>query len=534
MVIRETTLKRGLPKKTQSLCPECLKIIEADVYEEDGKVWMKKTCPEHGEFKDIYWSDAELFLKAEEWAVDGVGVENPAITDAAPDACPFACGLCNLHLTHTNLANVDLTNRCNLRCPICFANANAAGYVYEPDLETVKRMLRNLREERPVPTPAVQFAGGEPTIYPHYFEALEAARDLGFAQIQVATNGIKFAEDPDFAQRSFDSGLHTVYLQFDGLREENYIAARGRPLLDVKLKAIEACRNVKPKPLATVLVPTVVRTINDDQVGEILNFAIENSDVVRGVNYQPVAFTGRIDYEKRMEERATLSDLIHWLSEQTDYLTPDDFYPVPFVTPISELISTLSGECKLAFTTHPHCGVATFLVINDDNEIVPITRYVDVEGMMKKMKELAAKANTTLGQFALKFYGKFKSDKKKREAAVKQFNKHFGEFIHYDRIPDWFNLQEIMTDIVGTGRKEAVGDFTWRTMFVGGMHFQDAYNYDIERVKRCAIHYATPDDRIIPFCAYNGGPTYRTEVEKKFSMTIEEWRERNKGRAIDT
>ncbi|MCK4717523.1 MAG: radical SAM protein, partial [Thermoplasmata archaeon] len=294
----------------------------------------------------------------------------------------------------------------------------------------------------------------------------------------------------------------------------------------------EACRNTKPKPLTTILVPTVVKTINDDQVGEILNFAIENSDVVRGVNYQPVAFTGRIDYEKRMEERATLPDLVHWLCEQTGYLKKEDFYPVPFVTPVSELVSTLSGECKLAFTTHPHCGVATFLVINDDKEVVPITRYVNVEGMMRRMTELAAKADTTLGQFALKFYGKIKSDKKKKQAALKTFDKYFGEFIHYDKLPDWLNLQEIMTNIVGGGEKDDVGDFTWKTMFVGGMHFQDAYNYDIERVKRCAIHYTTPDGRIIPFCAYNGGPTYRKEIEKKYSISKEEWQAKHPGRSI--
>ncbi|MDG6220392.1 MAG: radical SAM protein [Candidatus Thermoplasmatota archaeon] len=531
MIIKESTLARGLPKKTQSLCPECGKIIDATIYDNSGSVWIKKTCPEHGEVKDIYWNDTKMFLKAEEWAADGIGIENPAVTKDNP-ICPLDCGLCKIHTTHTNLANLDLTNRCNLKCPICFANANEQGFVFEPDLDTVKRMLKNLRDERPVPTPAIQFAGGEPTIYPQYYEALSAARDLGFVQIQVATNGIKLAEDPEFAQKSVDAGLHTVYLQFDGLKEDDYIQARGRPLLDVKLKAIEACRRTKPKPLSTILVPTVIRTINEDQVGEMLNFAIENSDVIRGVNYQPVAFTGRIDYEKRMEMRVTLPDLVNLLSEQTGYMTKEDFYPVPFVTPISELVSAISGECKLAFTTHPHCGVASFLVINEDGEVVPITRYVDVEGMMARMKEMAAKANTTLGQFAIKFYGSLRSDKKKKQAAMKSFDKYFGEFIHYEKLPDWLNLQEILTDVVGGGKKDDVGAFTWRTMFVGGMHFQDNYNYDIERVKRCAIHYATPDDRIIPFCAYNGGPTYRREIESKYSISKDEWKKRNPGRSI--
>jgi len=131
MLTKESALPVGLPKKTQSLCPECLTVIEATMREENGKVVMEKTCPKHGAFKDVVWSDAKTYLRVEKWAKDGVGVKDPAIPKAKQ--CPFDCGLCDLHLSHTALSNVDLTNRCNLKCPICFANANAAGYVYEPE-----------------------------------------------------------------------------------------------------------------------------------------------------------------------------------------------------------------------------------------------------------------------------------------------------------------------------------------------------------------------------------------------------------------
>jgi len=525
MIIQDSALGKGLPKITQSLCPECKKVIRAKLKEEDGKVVMYKKCGEHGQFQSVYWSDVDIFMKAEKWAFDGIGVEDPAIKNA--DSCPDNCGLCNLHLSHTCLANLDLTNRCNLQCPICFANANASGYVYEPSYDQVVDMLKTLREQKPVPTAAVQFSGGEPTVYPDFFKVINAASKMGFSQVQIATNGIKLAGNPKYAQKCVDSGLHTVYLQFDGLKEDNYLQARGKPLLDVKMKAIENCRSTKPRPLATVLVPTIVKTINDDQVGDILNFAIENRDVIRGVNYQPVAFTGRISQEERENQRYTLSDLAIDLEGQTDYLSREDFYPVPFVTPVSQMVSVLKDDPKVAFTSHPHCGLATYLVIDDDGDVTPITEYVDVEGMMGRMLEKAGEWDTFFHKTAFKVGGRLKSEDSKRKSLVKNFNKYFGEFMTDKELPGGLTMGQLMSDLLKKGDKKSVGDFSWRTMFVGGMHFQDDYNYDIERVKRCVIHYAVPDGRVIPFCAYNGGPTYRKEIEEKYSIPLDEWRKRN-------
>ena len=519
MSSKNSKLATGLPKETMSICPECKELIPAKIYEENGKVMIEKTCKQHGTFKDVYWSDVEMYLKAEKWAHDGKGVDNPLIKDAKN--CPFECGLCDLHLSHTCLANLDLTNRCNLQCPICFANANATGYVYEPSYEEVVKMMETLRNEKPVPTTAIQFAGGEPTIYPRFFDVLRKAKEMGFSQIQVATNGLKLV-DPDFCQKMRDAGLNTVYLQFDGLREEDYIATRGRPLLDVKLKAIENCRNVKPKPLSTVLVPTILNNVNNDQVGEIVNFAVKNSDVIRAVNFQPVAFTGRIDKEQRERERYTLTDLVKDLEEQTDFLKKEDFYPVPVVVPISELVSIFSGRSEIAFTAHPHCGLATFVFVRD-NEVIPITRIVDVEGLFTRMEELVNKAKKF--GFLLRLLSKIKNNKKD----VKEtFEKYFGEFIYKDKLPEGLDLLDILSELSLTHKKETLGKFTWRTLMIGGMHFQDAYNYDIERVKRCVIHYVVPDGRIIPFCAYNGGPIYREEVEKNYSIPLQEWKEKHR------
>jgi len=507
MLIRESTLKKGLPKETESLCPECGKIIPAIIFEKDGKVMIEKECPVHGKISDIYWSDVNLYLKAEELAYDGVGVSNPKITNAK--VCPSDCGLCNLHLSHTALANLDLTNRCNLKCPICFANANAAGYVYEPPFEVVVKMMQTLRDERPVPCPAIQFAGGEPTIYPRFFDVIRKAKELGFAQIQVATNGLKLANDPEFCRKMAEAGLNTVYLQFDGLREDIYIQARGRPLLETKLRAIENMRKLE-RPPSIVLVPTIVKGINDDQVGPILKFAIENRDIIRGVNFQPVAFTGRISKEQREKERYTLTDMVKDINEQTGYTTDEDWYSVPSVAPISSLVSALLGQDKVTFTAHPHCGLATYLFVSDDS-VVPITRFIDVKKLFTGLFELSRKAENS----KIKFPWKMKALALLRSCIIKE------------KLPEGLSLMKflkMMDTVFGDETKEGLAEFSWNMMFVGGMHFQDNYNYDIERVKRCVIHYVTPDMSIIPFCAYNSGPTFRTEIEKKFSVPLDKWR----------
>ncbi len=513
LVIQPTKLKKGLPKETLSLCPECKKVIPALMYEENGKVMYKKTCPEHGEFIDVYFADAEAYLRLERWAVDGIGVKDDVAEIV--DGFPPSCEGCPTHFSHTSLANLDLTNRCNLKCPICFANANAAGYVYEPDLETIKQMMIDLREERPVPTPAIQFAGGEPTVYPHFLEAVSMARDLGFAQIQVATNGIRLARDPNFAQAMLDAGMHTIYLQFDGFKEETYIRARNRPMfLKDKLLAIEHARNTKPKPITTVLVPVIVRGINDDEVGKILEFGLQNLDVIKSVNYQPVSFSGRINQNERIKGRYTSGDLIHDLSEQTEYFEgKEDFFPIPAGAILSELISQITGEPKLAFTSHPACGTAAYLFKdNETGKVMPITRFVDADGILDEAYDLVMSGE-------LKKMGKLRGGLK----AYQLLKRH----IDNKKAPHGIDMISMLKQLFVKADKKSLSKIHWRSLFIGSMHFQDLYNYDIERIKRCVIHYTTPDHRIIPFCSYNTGPEYRKEVESKFGIPMQDWAKDN-------
>jgi len=499
-------LRKGLPKSTESLCPECSSLIEAIIREDGGRVIMQKTCPAHGSFRDLIFSDVRLYLKMEQWTYgDERGVMNPIIRKA--ERCPQDCGLCSAHVSHSGLANLDLTNRCNLTCPVCFANANVAGYLYEPSLDQVRSMLQALRSEQPVAGRIVQFSGGEPTLYPHFLDAVRIAREQGFSHIQVATNGIRFAEE-EFAVACSEAGLHTLYLQFDGLDDQVYLRIRGRRLLDPKLRAIE---NVRKAGMKICFVPTIVKGVNDHQIGDILRLALENIDVVSAISYQPVSFTGRIARHELEAKRFTLSDLAHEVSRQTGICdTLNDWFPLTCVTPFSRLLGALRGEPTTSLSCHPHCSLGTYLFVSKSGEAVPVTRFVDVGPIFQTMDALSRKASKQ----RIKLFSKI--------SVWNSLRKHF----HEERAPQGLTFQKFLQTLQGlTDKRYGRGDaerqeFTFKTLMVAGMHFMDHHNYDIERVKRCVIHYAAPNGRIYPFCAYNGGPTFREQIEREFAQKL--------------
>ena len=483
--------------KTKSLCPECLEVIEAEVYEAEGKILIKKKCEKHGEFDDVYWSDAKLYHKFSKWQQDGKAGITLTKTDKG---CPFDCGLCPEHMSSTMLALIDLTNRCNQNCPTCFANAAVSGYLYEPTMKQLREMMILLRSETP-PCPAVQFAGGEPTIREGIVDIVKMARELGFAQIQVATNGIAMAKSVEFCTHLAEAGLHTVYLQFDGVTEEPYKIFRGIPALKTKLKAIESCRQGGIKSI--VLVPTLMKGVNDDQIGDLVRFAATNMDIVKGVNAQPIAFEGRVDESERKGGRITIPDFINLLEEQTDGEIPkESFYPVPFVAPFSYFVEAWKGMPQLELTVHPHCGAATYVFI-EKGKFIPITEFMDVVGFVEFIKEAAGGLNES---------------KMSKIKAIAGIISALRKFVDKDKAPKDIDPLKLLTSILGLGTRETIAQFHRKALFIGAMHFQDAYNFDLERVKRCGIHYATPDQRIIPFCTYNA--IHRPEVEKAFSRPI--------------
>ncbi|MFO7835902.1 MAG: radical SAM protein [Candidatus Thorarchaeota archaeon] len=500
---------RQLPYTTQSICPDCLladdevNVIDATLYEEDGKVMYKKECEKHGEFIDVYWGDADMFRKAQKWWYKTVGLDNPRTETV--HGCPEDCGQCPEHKSHTALALLDVTNRCNLRCPICFAHAAESGEVYEPTPEEVLEMMKNLRSNKPVPTPALQFAGGEPTVSKHLPQYLRWAKDVGFKHTEIATNAIRLGKSLEYTKELEEAGLSTIYMQFDGVTPEPYEAARGMNLLPLKKQAIENCREVGLDSI--VLVPTVVRGVNDDQVGDIIEFAVENQDVVRCVNFQPVSITGRIDYEKRQEMRITIPDVIHKIEEQTDGKIPaSEWYPVPGMMPIGRAMGLMKGTPQLELSAHFACGMATFIYINEDGRYEPITNLIDVDKFIELME----------GICNLYADGKFAAGKraKAKLAAGLRHVKRKG----------------LMKDLLGAflkkGDYDSLSEFMHRIIMIGMMHFQDPYNFDLERVQHCDINYSVPDGRIIPFCTMN--TIHRDRVEDKFSMPIKEWRKRSR------
>jgi uncharacterized radical SAM superfamily Fe-S cluster-containing enzyme len=485
-------------KDTKSICPECLKVLDATIFEDDGKVYIKKDCPEHGFFQELYWSDYDQYVRAEKLRCDGDGLNNPRTKTV--NGCPYDCGICPEHKSHTALAIIDVTNRCNLTCPVCFANAAAAGYVYEPTKEEVTGMLENLRANDPVPATALQFSGGEPTIRKDLIDLIRKAKEVGFRHVEVNTNGLRLAQSVDYCRELKEAGVSTVYLQFDGLTPDVYKFIRGVDLLETKMKAIENCRQGGLRSL--VLVVTLVKGVNDSQLGDIINFAAKNFDVIRCINVQPVSLCGRLPQKERDKMRITIPDFMRLVEEQTEgKVKVSDFYPVPTVVPVSKAVGAMKDKRYVEFTAHPHCGMATYLFV-ENGKIIPITRYANVDkfvGTMIKVYEYASKGSKNKAK--LRLFG-----------AVRHVKFSF--------------LRKYLLRVLTEGNYDSLGDLQRKAVLLSSMHFMDPYNFDLERVQRCVIHYAVPDGRIIPFCAMNS--IHRAEVERKLGVPIKEWKNRHK------
>ncbi len=493
---------RRLPRTVETLCPDCGAIVLGRYYVADGAVMIEKNCPDHGHFRDCVNSDALLFSKASWWSFEEApGLKEPQKPDG--HRCPSDCGLCGSHLSGACLAQIDLTNRCNMRCPICFANAGTAGYVCQPSYEQIVKQLQTLRDLRPTPCSAIQFTGGEPTIHPDFLKIVSTARDMGFSYIQIATNGITMA-DPVFADKALAAGLHTLYLQFDGVGQEAYETTRNYPgIWEKKLAAIENCRRIGMK---ICLVPTIVKGVTDDQVGNILKFAIENIDVVSGISYQPVSFTGRISSDELSRMRYTLGDLAHDIADASECDPMADMYPLSIVVPLSQMIEALTGQPKIRSSSHPDCAYGTYFLISPEGKPYPFPRVINVEGMFTDMNRIAARINRRGGRVT----------RFDRVRVLAMFKRHFKA----DQAPPGLTLKRFIRSLrgmvdkkLGRGENEKLN---YKTLLCAGMHFQDRHNFDVERAKRCVILYSTPAG-VFPFCTYNCGPEYRGIVESQFA-----------------
>jgi uncharacterized radical SAM superfamily Fe-S cluster-containing enzyme len=316
----------------------------------------------------------------------------------------------------------------------------------------------------------------------------------------VNTNGLRISQDVEYIRQLKQAGVSTIYLQFDGLTSDVYKFIRGVDLLDIKMKAIENLRAAGCN--SAVLVVTLVKGVNDGQLGDIVNFAAKNGDVIRCVNVQPVSLCGRLPQQDREKMRITIPDFMRLLEEQTKgAIKVSDFYPVPVVVPVSKAVGALRDKRYVEFTAHPHCGMATFVIV-ENGKITPVTRYGSIEKFRNSL---------------LKVY---------KDASKGSKSKAKLRLIGAARHMKFSFLRKYVLRVLMEGDYQSLGDFARNMLMISSMHFMDPYNFDLERVQRCVIHYAVPDGRIIPFCTMNS--IHRPEVEKKLGIPIKEWQHEHK------
>lgn len=479
-----------LIKKTQSICPECSRVLDAELWQIDERVIIRKSCPDHGSFEDVYWSDYEEYMRACRSRDDGTRLPNSRESKLG---CPYDCGLCQKHRTHTTLLIIEVTNRCNLRCPICFAHGGADDYVDEPSKEQIKAILQYTQEiNYPLRVRAVGNSGGEPTLREDLLEIIEMEKELGFDYILVMTNGLRLAEDIDYFKKLRDLEVW-LYLQFDGVTSEPYIKTRGRNLWSLKQKIIEDARKIGFDRIACV--PTLAKGVNDHQVGDIIRYAAQNSDVIKFVIFQPVSFSGRIDLTKLREMRITTSDVMRLCEQQTESeIKKSDFFSLPMNQTLARIVT--KGGQHQDFCVHPHCGAIT-VIDHEKGKLVPVPRFVKNEEYYAKLRRA----------FELN-----KSRPKIMWALV-------TGFMRYVRPKLWIKLSPIL---LSKGSKSIRSLLTrwlprhWLTVAV--MHFMDPYNFDLDRVQSCALHFGVLDKeskaRLIPFCAMNSIHRDRLSKEK--------------------
>jgi uncharacterized radical SAM superfamily Fe-S cluster-containing enzyme len=524
----------GWPRSTDSLCPVCVREtrarilsgeqsvetlvdehvgeIRADIVERDGRIIIEKTCRVHGTFTDTL-------------------AINPAFLERLEGLFPgrdYLAAAGNLHDHGTSsikygrgaVLTIDLTNRCNMMCDPCFMDANQVGYVHELTLDDVKQLLDDAISIKPRRQMTVQFSGGEPTISPIFLDAVRYARQVGYFSVQAATNGIRFAQDAAFAREAREAGLRIAYLQFDGIGEDANSHRKVGNLFEVKLRAIE---NLYAAGIDVCLVVTIINTVNNDQVGPVVKFALENCDKVSFVSFQPVSFTGRdedISDEERHAKRYTLSHLAEDMKRQTGVTEPlRDWFPLSASSAFSDVTDLMNGPATdwgtLKCGCHPDCGVGTaFMVSKRTKEWAPVPAFINVDRFLADARVITDAAR---GPFLTKL-----------QTALSLLRNYSPM-----RTPRGFGL----IDLVRKYDKQSGGQFggvgckdpddrksdEWLIMFVAGMWFQDLWTYDFRRTEMCIIPYATQMGEI-SFCAYNTGVGWRQIVENMYkSATVAEW-----------
>jgi uncharacterized radical SAM superfamily Fe-S cluster-containing enzyme len=544
---QKTKPELGWPRRTDSLCPQCVKEarekllsgeqnwqtlltekvgeIKATIIERDGQVWMLKDCPIHGHYEDLMAVDAS-FLSWIEKNFPGRDIR------AHNDEGLHNHGSSSIKHGRGSVLTVDLTNRCNMMCDPCFMDANQVGFVHELSWEDIQEILDNATKIKPRRQMSVQFSGGEPTMSPYFIDAIRYARKLGYNSVQAATNGIEFAKSKEFCKRAFEAGLRYAYLQFDGIGNDANSHRQVGNLFDVKLQAIE---NMHEAGIEIILVTTLVNNLNNDQVGPIVNFARENPKKIAFVAFQPVSFTGRdedITPQRRQRQRYTLSHLALDVKKQTGITEPTrDWFPISLMGAFADFADLVHGPeaqwGQVSCGCHPNCGVGTALMINKETkEWAPVPQFLDIPQLVADMQGITDSArgkvfsNFMMGLALLKNYNPFRAPKSLALIdLLKKFDKSFA-LTGEARAKKNYGASDPNRTYEDALKRRSD---PWNFLFIAGMWFQDLFNYDFRRTEMCIIPYATQQGEI-SFCAYNTGIGWRKILENMYkNATVAEW-----------
>lgn len=442
---REEPERRVSLGVTESVCHVCLRRIPAERVRENGDVFLVKTCPEHGETRSVVWRGAPAYLP---WGKNPAPVSPPETCAASVDrGCPFDCGLCPDHRQQSCCVLLEVTQRCNLACPVCFASSGRSPA--DPGLDEVGSWLRALRASGRMVN--IQLSGGEPTMRDDLPEIVALAHSLGFGFVQANTNGLRIADDPAYLRRLKDAGLNCVFLQFDGVTDAVYRRIRGRDLFAAKERAIRNCAEAN---LGVVLVPVLVPGVNTLQIGDIIRFAMDRMPTVRTVHFQPISHAGRFPHPPGDADRITIPEVLRQIEWQTGGLfRAADFRP---------------GTAE-----NPYCSFNGEFIVRSPDDVVPSRAPAP---SCCCGPEAAADAAGEAEQ-ARRFVAR-------RWAAPASAEDSCCSGVRVDSLDAFLAARE-------------------RTLCLSGMAFQDAWTLDLDRLRQCYIHVADAGRRLVPLCAYN-------------------------------
>lgn len=442
---------------TISLCTKCLKRVDAKIIFENEQVFMVKRCPEHGMEKVLIATDIEYYKNTRNYNKPS---EAPLKTNTNTHyGCPYDCGLCQDHEQHSCLTVIEITDRCNLTCPTCYA-MSSPHYGRHRTVEEVEAMLDTIVANEGTPD-VVQLSGGEPTLHPDFFHILDIAKTKPIRHLMVNTNGIRIANDEGFAERlATYMPDFELYLQFDSFKPEALIQLRGKDLTDTRKKALEKLNVLN---LSTTLVVTLQQGLNDDEVGEIIDFALKQK-CVRGVTFQPVQVAGRNEDFDPAKHRITLTDVRRKILEQSPVFQPNDIVPVP---------------------CNPD-ALAMGYALKLGGEVFPLTRYIDPSILLNSAR------NTIV----------YEQDENLHEQVIRIFSTG----VSVDAVTE--DMQSLLCCLPQIQAPGLSYDNLFRIII---MRFIDAYDFDVRAIKKSCVHIVHKDGRIIPFETMN--LFYRDEKE---------------------